>query len=162
MARYAAEDSDSRGGWCVFKRTKNELMLEYHSGPFLRMETLDKVRELNSFWDKPNQGRVNSRHECLNCLGAGCSSCKPEKSPVKKREGLKFITALPDNEQCVGLVVFNDRVIVATTRGVFYLNEEGLLEPIQFIENAFDHMETCEHGKGMSDYCEPCGRVNGG
>lgn len=20
----------------------------------------------------------------------------------------------------------------------------------------------CEHGKGMTDYCEPCGRINGG
>ena len=22
--------------------------------------------------------------------------------------------------------------------------------------------EYCEHGKGLNDYCEPCGRVNGG
>ena len=21
---------------------------------------------------------------------------------------------------------------------------------------------TCKHGKGLTDYCEPCGRVNGG
>lgn len=23
-------------------------------------------------------------------------------------------------------------------------------------------VEACEHGKGINDYCEPCGRVNGG
>lgn len=22
--------------------------------------------------------------------------------------------------------------------------------------------KLCEHGKGITDYCEPCGRVNGG
>ena len=22
--------------------------------------------------------------------------------------------------------------------------------------------EHCEHGKGVNDYCEPCGRANGG
>lgn len=26
----------------------------------------------------------------------------------------------------------------------------------------FKLKEVCEHGKGMNDYCEPCGRVNGG
>ena len=22
--------------------------------------------------------------------------------------------------------------------------------------------ELCEHGRGLTDYCEPCGRINGG
>ena len=84
------------------------------------------------------------------------------KEPVQRREGLKYITCLPDGEKCVGMVNLNSRIYLATSIGMFYLNEEELLVPVMFDEKAFDHMKTCEHGKGMLDYCEPCGRVNGG
>lgn len=42
-----------------------------------------------------------------------------------------------------------------------YRSEAGKWEPIEFDENAFGHMETCDHGQGLTEYCEPCGRVNG-
>lgn len=89
-----------------------------------------------------------------------CEDLPP--GPVVYREGNKHITTLPEGVQCVGMVVYNEELIVATTTGVFYLDDEGQLSPIEFAPNAFDHMETCEHGKGMTDFCDPCGRVNGG
>jgi hypothetical protein len=29
-------------------------------------------------------------------------------------------------------------------------------------ETKAQEADVCEHGRGMTDYCQPCGRVNGG
>jgi len=41
------------------------------------------------------------------------------------------------------------------------MNEDAdSIEASSLLEAAIS--ETCEHGKGKSDYCEPCGRIHGG
>ena len=50
---------------------------------------------------------------------------------VEKREGLKFVTELPEGVRCVSMVEFNGVVYVATECGVFKLVGD-ILEPIPF------------------------------
>ena len=46
-----------------------------------------------------------------------------------------------------------DELLKAESVGKFFYSK---------IKGKFECEEICEHGKGMTDYCEPCGRVNGG
>jgi len=41
---------------------------------------------------------------------------------------------------------------------------EGLkaIGSIPGVQEALKDEPKCEHGKGMTDYCEPCGRIHGG
>jgi len=41
--------------------------------------------------------------------------------------------------------------------------EEQVLNTSDAAKISKDEMpKSCSHGKGLNDYCEPCGRINGG
>lgn len=44
-----------------------------------------------------------------------------------------------------------------TKREIDYAEKTGKPIQFQYLENG-----QCEHGKGLTDYCEPCGRITGG
>ncbi len=45
-----------------------------------------------------------------------------------------------------------DELLKAESVGKFFYSK---------VKGKFEHEKVCEHGKDMTDYCEPCGRVNG-
>ena len=49
----------------------------------------------------------------------------------EKRLGIQYVTSLPTDEVCVGMVNYRDRVIVATSKGVYHLVDDKLV-PIEF------------------------------
>jgi hypothetical protein len=49
-----------------------------------------------------------------------------------EREGYKLVNTLPESEACVGILNFRDRVIVATSKGVYEMIDEKLC-PIPFV-----------------------------
>ena len=77
-------------------------------------------------------GDLNGEHEawCTAALTPGVRIKPP--GLVQKREGVKFITELPDNEQCVGMLMFKDTMYVATCKGVYKMVGDNL-EPVQFV-----------------------------
>jgi len=58
---------------------------------------------------------------------------------------------------------YHEQVIEAVEK-LDELDEFGMDEIIQAINDVYYAGlvdDECEHGKGMSDYCEPCGRIHG-
>jgi hypothetical protein len=70
---------------------------------------------------------------------------------------MECVTELPEGEKCVSMITFNNTIYVALSRSIFVLDGD-VLRPVEFdLSKSY-----CQHGKYMTDYCEPCGRVNGG
>ena len=62
----------------------------------------------------------------MSSIGDQINSQSPGKRP-----GVKYITALPTDEKCVGMVTFEGSVLIATDRGVYRLSDNKLV-PIEF------------------------------
>ena len=60
------------------------------------------------------------------------SSEEPSKNMPKNLEGVTFIHAFGEGEEIKGMVLVDDVIIVATTRGMFKLAEGDIMVPILF------------------------------
>lgn len=51
---------------------------------------------------------------------------------IKKKHGFKYVTELPNNMRCVGIIEFKGGVLVATEKSVYKL-KDNVLQPISFM-----------------------------
>jgi len=140
MASYVAEMDVKRGGWCVFAKKAGTTM-EYVSGPFLRQSAIDQAKKHCELGGICTCGAGDDSNSHL----VGCPYPVPpggvryfsEKDlfphrTVQKSEGMKYVTSLPDDEQCVSMLEFKGTMYVATSKGVYRMVGDKL-EAVQFV-----------------------------
>lgn len=86
--------------------------------------------------------------ECLNCMGDGCTGCRPvtpgfkvghERLPniaPQVLAGAKHVHTFAEGEEPREMLVHNNVLFVATNKMVYCLNEAGKLEPLSVMPNA--------------------------
>ena len=172
MAMYEASESHDRGGWCVYHQVSG-MIEEYHSGPFpCEKAAIHQAEKLSELGETETQVCTCGAGDDSNSHLIGCPFPVPPggvryfhkedlfpPKPVEKREGLKYIDTVPEGDHCVAMLMFKDTMYVATGKGVYKMVDDKL-EAVQFAVK--DGENCCEHGKTATEYCEPCGRVNGG
>lgn len=83
-----------------------------------------------------------------------------KKCEIYKREGCSHVDGIfCDMKTCSTLEQYRNKNINCPVCGYYCLGTGGIgcIDKPGLIA-----LEGCEHGKGINDYCEPCGRVNGG
>lgn len=70
-----------------------------------------------------------------NCIGAKVSKeLGPVRRLIKPPTRPELVANLPEGTECVGLVVFKEKLILATTSGVYFLNDKESFESIKYLE----------------------------
>ena len=101
--------------------------------------------------DKPN---------LIQTVATMASMCDMDVSDNIKDEMFEFVAS-----EIQSLQSDNTKLRELLKAAYYYLpHDSGLAVKIgnAIDDEAHKEADKCEHGKGLTDYCQPCGRINGG